>query len=376
MTAEIYGLYLRNKGSQLMAVAIAQELGRRGLGTRLVVNPGFGSYADRASIGAEQKLWFNGLPAWTNRLAGRAVPRRLRGRFGLVLEPEIDVILDASGFRYSSQWGPEKAEEAAREFARWHRQGKRIVLLPQAFGPFDDERTRRAIRAMAASAQVIYARDDTSRRALTDVIGPEKVRQAPDFTTLLPGRPAPGVSLEPPYGCLVPNTRMLDMTDWTEASYVDLLRRAAGAMTREGVRPVVLLHEVGDSALGARVRDALPAGTPLVAPRHPLELKGVLGGARIVVASRFHALVSALSQAVPSIATGWSHKYRELMRAYACGDNLVSDAAALEDRVTASLRDHDPLAAAIRAAGDAQKDATRAMWDDVVRTAGLHTAVA
>ena len=50
--------------------------------------------AHRAALGAAQKLWFNGLPTWANRMGGRVVPARLRRRFGLAIEPEIDTILE------------------------------------------------------------------------------------------------------------------------------------------------------------------------------------------------------------------------------------------------------------------------------------------
>jgi len=42
------------------------------------------------------------------------------------------------------------------------------------------------------------------------------------------------------------------------------------------------------------------------------------------VASRFHAVVGCLSQSVPTLAFGWSHKYRELLDDFGVAERLVT----------------------------------------------------
>jgi colanic acid/amylovoran biosynthesis protein len=42
-------------------------------------------------------------------------------------------------------------------------------------------------------------------------------------------------------------------------------------------------------------------------------LKALIGSYKVAVTSRFHGMISSLSQCVPTIVVGWSHKYREVL---------------------------------------------------------------
>lgn len=46
------------------------------------------------------------------------------------------------------------------------------------------------------------------------------------------------------------------------------------------------------------------------------EFKSIIGNAHMAIGSRYHFLIAALSSGVPSMALGWSHKYRELFREF------------------------------------------------------------
>lgn len=43
------------------------------------------------------------------------------------------------------------------------------------------------------------------------------------------------------------------------------------------------------------------------------ELRAIIGRCDLFVASRFHAMISSLSMAVPTLVIGWSHKYEEVL---------------------------------------------------------------
>lgn len=48
------------------------------------------------------------------------------------------------------------------------------------------------------------------------------------------------------------------------------------------------------------------------------QLRYLIGRCDLFVASRFHAMVSSLAMAVPTLVIGWSHKYREVLEMFEC----------------------------------------------------------
>ena len=101
----------------------------------------------------------------------------------------------------------------------------------------------------------------------------------------------------------------------------------------------------------------------------PVHAKALVGGADLVVSSRYHGLVNALSMGVPAVGTSWSHKYAHLLADYGCKDSLwdVGDPVSTERRLGAWLSEAELAARreSLRVPADTLKEASRVMWSRV-----------
>lgn len=324
MFIEIRGVQFVNKGAHLMLLACIEQIRQLWPEAKIVLPSNQNSpYEARIALGAWQKLSlrFRGIDA--NRLA-YYLPRRLRlllqRQFGLVMEPELCLVLDASGFAYGDQWGGRAVKVLAAEIERLAAQQKGYVLLPQALGPFNQTADRKALQRGLPRALLVCPRDDVSFGYVQALCQGPQVQQFADFTNLLAPIMPDAIELPgKPYALIIPNSAMQGgrnkNTAWQQ-HYLAFLQHAIDAARQSDLEPILLNHEGKvDMIICQRLQHA-NRELRLVAPQHPLMVKGWIAAAALVVSSRFHGCVSALSSGVPCIATSWSHKYEMLFAEY------------------------------------------------------------
>lgn len=364
MKVGLYGVNFANKGAELMLHAVLAELQQWPQVEHIVLGPGVGNRA-----GARQ-LGLGHVALWRKRWRDFPLPIKWCPDH-YVAEAELDVILDASGFAYGDQWGPQALHMLARQLRRWHTPGKRYILLPQALGPFEQPAVRAAFAQIAPQLARIYARDEQSllhvQQACASATASQiPISQAPDFTATVPA-----ATIAPRWAqhvCLVPNQRMVDKTTTAAAdAYTQFLRHAITWLTARNVPAFWLLHDRDlDTALVQQLNAQLPTPLPVVQETDPLILKGIIGHSRLLIGARYHALVSALAQYVPVVATSWSHKYAALLEDYACPEQLLmnlTDTTAVEHALTQAFDAADNgLQARITAAATVQQVQITAFW--------------
>ena len=373
MIIEIRKAGFVNKGAELMLHAALQKLKARYPDATYVMAPtpkkAEQPFRKLVQLGFYPKAWLWRYGIQWGGLANFA-PRPLREMYGVVLDKEVDVVIDAAGFAYSDQWGEDPCAELAQSAKRWRKNGTRVILLPQALGPFKSEKNQAAMKTVVENVDLIFPRERISYQHLTHLVGEQpKIKQSPDFTNLISGVIPPSFDAVQNRFCIVPNCRMLDKTDQkTRDAYLPFLIKCTRYLLEKDAKPFVLVHEgKGDLALAEKLSAAV-GGIPIVQESGALEIKGILGACSGTLGSRFHGLVSALSQGVPALATGWSHKYQMLFEDYGFADGLVevtTDEAEIKRKIDLVTDESARIEALIQAHTAQLKQQSEQMWQQV-----------
>lgn len=373
-----------NKGAELMLYAVVQKLRSKYPNAIFTMSPNPGGsqpFRKIVDLGFYPKvsLFYKGYQ-WGR--IGNTIPRIIRNMYGLILDREVDVVIDAAGFSYGDQWGSHSCDELNKSSRRWKSQGTKVILMPQAFGPFSTRRIRKDIKNVISNVDLIMPRDKKSYEYLIEAAGlNKKICLYPDFTNLLDGH-LPDYFDHSKYGaCIIPNCRMLDKAPENESRlYIDFMVKCAQRLKESNVKPFILVHEGKlDMQIAQQISASQNLGIPIIAEDSAINIKGIIGASTALVCSRFHGLVSALSQGVPCLGTGWSHKYKALFEDYSYPEGLISvDASGSEiiERIDQLIdsAERDRISAMLLHESARLKLLTERMWNHIYNAIGSSAA--
>jgi colanic acid/amylovoran biosynthesis protein len=312
MNVLLLGGSFDNLGDEFMLSAVAKRL--RDYGARLIAPHTTGTYESRAQLGLHQLLW---RPKWKSfsGSVGRYVMLRYGAPFGIVSDTDIDLVIDFGGFDLGDAWGKEAAFRKLKHFRRLKANGCTIICLPKAYGPFTGKDFRTIVKNIIDCADLVFVREAASRAHLLECgIDAARLQAAPDLTFPEGLEAVPRVTIGKPYFCVVPNKWMLERVPAkVSAAYLDWLMMLSRRASRNELSAVLLLHSrhLDDDLCAALMGKGNDLFT-CVRPETPYEAKALLGRAEFVITSRYHALIAALSQAVPCLGTSWCHKYDQV----------------------------------------------------------------
>lgn len=171
MMIEIRRVGFINKGAELMLYAVLEKMKEKYPNAKFCMAPsGNAPYEKRIKLGMYQKvhLWYKGIQFG---LLANFIPKIIRDRYGLIMDHEIDVVIDAAGFAYSDQWGNNGTWELSNSTKRLKKYGAKVILLPQAFGPFENSLNQSSIKKAVKNIDLLFAREKISYDYLINICG-------------------------------------------------------------------------------------------------------------------------------------------------------------------------------------------------------------
>lgn len=258
-----------------------------------------------------------------------------RGRY-----MDVDGVIDVSGFALGDDWGIGNSQYYNYHNSIFESFGKPVVFLPQAWGPFTNKSMRHLCAAAINLSEYAYARDRQSYQYITELEGVDrqKIGLAPDIAYQFGGAsPSEAIDVMKRNGVvsegramvgIMPNMQVYVRTEGTggENRYVQLLvgiakyflnkKECSVVLIPHQVQPVVNPDAPDDRFLCDLIKTALGNVPNVTGLRdyYPSEiLKAVIGQMDLVIGSRYHGIIAAISQMIPTVVLGWSHKYFELL---------------------------------------------------------------
>jgi polysaccharide pyruvyl transferase WcaK-like protein len=343
----ITGIQMKNKGSQAMFLTLSNGLKEHFPGcdvigfankyqesdkfsfellpyddfTRLMLNHGL----YRVPLLVPTLTFFAGLSRKTSKWNGKTseLVRALSG---------ADAIFDASGYTLGSGW-PMKGGELLLDTIRLAKRfNKKIVLMPQSFGPFDwkdgdvEAFLKRAKEELRYCTK-IYAREKEGYECLLS-LGLDNVELSADMVIREKEFPTSkdiyvkqrDAEIEyPPEGAvgLILNENVFRIGE--KSAVLDLYVQIVDRLVANGENVYILNTSTADTYLVDSVlnniKDSSRVGVISGEYESP-ELIDIIGRFKYVVASRYHSVVFAYRSGVPAIILGWASKYTDLAEAF------------------------------------------------------------
>jgi len=237
--------------------------------------------------------------------------------------------------------------------------GKKLVLLPQTFGPFRGGFARTLTRYILRHADHVYSRDHQGLEDIRTLLGPGHADTKFEFCydlgfVLQPISPA-GIDLDglscldqrrgPVVGLNV--SGLLFMGGYSRDNMfglrVDYRKWSSNLIQflveQKGASVLLIPHVFGEAKesdvtaceqLYREFKDRYPGRLGLLRGQYNQnEIKYVIGKCDLLVGARMHACIAAVSQSVPAVCVAYSDKFTGVMGAIGV-DSIVADARKLD----------------------------------------------
>ncbi len=329
MIIQIDGTNMLNKGAELMLLAVLEQIEKRHPNAIVYYNT---QHRLKEYVEAESKLKIRQrLPLRYSKLP-IAILKRLKIPYSYFTEKyaidNLDMVLDASGFQFSDQWdySEERLDNLENYYRQLRKNGTKIVLLPQALGPFETKAGKRAVSIIEKYVDIIIAREKISHELVIEAgASSKKVWQCTDFTLMVKGTFPQQYSEIKDKVCIIPNKKMVTHTAANSLKYWAFLENLIIEIEKKGHTIFLLNHEGPDDLeVCKEINKRFENRFQIISNLNAKDIKGIIGASFITISSRFHGVASSLNQGVPCLATSWNHKYEMLFKDFELDNNVLN----------------------------------------------------
>lgn len=274
------------------------------------------------------------------------VKELLTGRGGVVrwLRDDFDLVVDTrSGDSFSDLYGLPRLTVMTLLAEAVRRSGTPMVYGPQTYGPYLSRRATLMAKRSLRQADLVLARDSGSADVVAGLGRPADLVTT-DVVFALPQPSAPRADADVLFN--VSGLLWRGAADVDPADYRRIVVEAIRGLGEAGRRVTLLAHVLagksGDSDVEVldEVLDAVGSSLPVFVPESLEDARAVMAGSRLVIGSRMHACLNALSVGVPAIPLAYSQKFAPLLMDVGWPHTIRLGAAA------------DPVAQVLRLAAD------------------------
>lgn len=224
------------------------------------------------------------------------------------------------------------------------------IRFVQSFGPMKDKITKFFAKYELNDLSVIFARGNVAKKNLRECgIRHTPIYVFPDIALKLPNMKDKEICCvlgeiglrKKEYIIISPSIVMYqmksDVSNCAGEKYVLLMLELIKMLCNKGEKILILPHTYAANARGKSDvticnklmikisnNDFLKKNVfGINRPLDVYETKGVISASKLVIVSRYHALVAALSTCTPCIVVGWNNKYEDLLRYYHLEDRCI-----------------------------------------------------
>lgn len=257
---------------------------------------------------------------------------------------------------------------------------KRIVHLPQTYGPYKSRISRMLAKFLLRRSSLIIARDSDSQAIAQQLVGPaQRVLLSPDVAFMLKAVEPSEIQSEPKWADLNSGLRVglnvnglmynggYDRKNMFSLvlDYPSFLKTLVSKMLSEFACDIVLIPHTyavdgnveSDNEAARKLFSSLSSEEQrrvwvVTGEYDQHEIKGVIGGCSFFIGSRMHACIAALSQGIPCVGVAYSQKFVGVFRSVGVDswvvDSRVSGNQHAVSRIMELIRTRTEAAATLK----------------------------